>query len=85
MPSCLTLKPQVRPKRGVESQDDPGNEPLSIGGASLLCVWGDRSLCKGLSSLGDFPCLAQGAFKLQRGKSAKEDTHPEKSSEEVTM
>ena len=31
-----------------------------------------------------FLCLAQGAFKLQRGGSAEEGTHPEKPSKEVT-
>ena len=62
---------KVRPNRGVKSQEDSGDESLSMGRMSLLCVWGNRSLCEGLSSLGDFPCLAQGAFKLQRGGSTK--------------
>ena len=42
---------KVRPNRGVKSQEDSGDESLSMGRMSLLCVWGNRSLCEGLSSL----------------------------------
>ena len=49
----------------------------------MFCVWHDGPFHKRLSTPQDPPCLAQGAFKLQRGRSAKESIHPDKPSTEV--
>ena len=42
----------------------------------MLCVQHDRPFCKGLSSPQNLLSWAQGAFKLQGGRSAKEGTRP---------
>ena len=44
----------------------------------MFCVQCDRPFCKRLSPSQDLPCLAQGAFKLQGGRSTKEGTCPNK-------
>ena len=42
----------------------------------MLCVQHDRPFCKGLSSPQNLLSWAQGAFKLQGGRSTKEGTCP---------
>ena len=59
----------------AQHSDDPSNEPLPVGRASLLHLRADWPLRDGMSAQGCISCLAE-TVKLPRGGSASRETCP---------
>ena len=71
------------PLDGLSTRDDPSNGPLPAGRVSLLHLWADWPLCKGMSTQEHASHLAE-TVKLSRGRSVSRGPTPKNPSPHPT-